>query len=772
MEVTNSNIVERGPGIDGHHDFPEGDYPNISDLPVTSEAPPRSGGIPPYAGGTTNGQLEDTLIRLIDGNQGSAMRSTAHDNRPVDRVPDAEEMRTVGPRFNPFQRIASRLNGIFTVLSPFKPRAPPEQEGIQRALETRIDERSHGRQDAPAPETEPSFAFKPPPLILDDAQDNGSHGNGPYDPHGTMDGAPNGHSEPDPPMLTNQHVDSLVTYESFTENKRLKELLVDLSSKHAAANEALKYSKEKEQSASRRAATAERRIHLLEGLLLKGMVPDSSTDGPTPATQQGITTVGAAPPPTATPTPQQGTATPSPPQGIPPPRPPPGNPPAPKVRPATPQPSTPAIPVNNGTPGTSTNYYGPGGATPQPPPHSYGTTNYSVSMVPATMGPGPSTVPSLVPANTMGAGPSTASPMVHPQMVPFLGHYGHGTHDFTDAIQAFNEKKARDWLKHVELQAKNLAGIRKAPPPDGAQLIHLALLNLPTEVQLAHADLPQADVPDTWPKFRAWLEAYCETKVIPSAMWNRMQLMNGRVTQGSSSVGDYIKRFKRHIVKIGDCSEMDKIMWFMRGLHPDMIHDCSCQNDGKAWSTLDALLDHARAVGLRNATRKHLNGSYGLPKFDRQGFSQHSSRSRKHFRHENNHQRHDGNPLPHNAAAQHAKGTKGHGTWQTVNGNGKRPGPPTDKGTRFDGPSGTAGKKPWADLFEKPNDQCTRFAKVSHLTNAQVGTCMATGRCMYCYKMLPVQPGQHSEARHEKGQCPQFGKALPWPANMALHQPK
>ena len=288
---------------------------------------------------------------------------------------------------------------------------------------------------------------------------------------------------------------------------------------------------------------------------------------------------------------------------------------------------------------------------------------------------------------------------------------------------------------------------------DGKQL-NVMILCLPASMLDAYNRM-QGTKPGDIPTLLAWMQDQTEIQVIDDSSWVRMQLMNRKITQNSSSVTEYIIRFKRECSKVSDLAEAEKILHFQRGLREPFSTECAVDPFDCKWKCFADLEKHARNVGLKYATQRSLAEVFGkVPDGDRKGFQKHS----RVFRDKSRSSREKDS---HTAAEKTAE----------KNANGKH-------GRNESGGSQNGSQKgSHAEFFfENANKRCTAKG-YGHLLNWQFGTLVKQGRCFICYKQLPMkgQLPKDSPAGHNLGaKCDSYNKngpKKPWPADIPSAMP-
>lgn len=89
------------------------------------------------------------------------------------------------------------------------------------------------------------------------------------------------------------------------------------------------------------------------------------------------------------------------------------------------------------------------------------------------------------------------------------------------------------------------------------------------------------------------VRAYDKTEFNP-AHTARDKLYAGEAKQTSTeSLHKYIARFKQITKDANDMSTVDKIWWFLHGMHPNLRSMCAVDQNGQAWENLQDLIEYA-----------------------------------------------------------------------------------------------------------------------------------------------------------------------------------
>lgn len=81
-------------------------------------------------------------------------------------------------------------------------------------------------------------------------------------------------------------------------------------------------------------------------------------------------------------------------------------------------------------------------------------------------------------------------------------------------------------------------------------------------------------------------------------------LHSGKFTQRpGQTVAELHAEFKSHLLHVSDMAAADQMHFFRDALLPSLRTDCMCNHEGKPFTDLDALVQHAKGVEARNRAR-------------------------------------------------------------------------------------------------------------------------------------------------------------------------
>lgn len=142
-----------------------------------------------------------------------------------------------------------------------------------------------------------------------------------------------------------------------------------------------------------------------------------------------------------------------------------------------------------------------------------------------------------------------------------------------------------DWLEEMVRQFEFYA------TPDGAEQIRIAAAHLGAAARAWWADIAAASRPADWAAMKAALRARFQPITTAEAARARLRSL----TQGKSSVHDYVSAFRRLMVAVPDMSDADRLFCFKSGLRPAIATHLTI-NHANA-STLAAAVDMAVRIG-------------------------------------------------------------------------------------------------------------------------------------------------------------------------------
>jgi hypothetical protein len=91
---------------------------------------------------------------------------------------------------------------------------------------------------------------------------------------------------------------------------------------------------------------------------------------------------------------------------------------------------------------------------------------------------------------------------------------------------------------------------------------------------------------------KAFKAHFC-TEVRFSKQDARVQLYRGDVKQNKGTVQEYTSKFQAVVLRAADMSVSDQVFWYLNGLTPALAERCATDVNGKPWTALDKLVEHA-----------------------------------------------------------------------------------------------------------------------------------------------------------------------------------
>jgi hypothetical protein len=120
------------------------------------------------------------------------------------------------------------------------------------------------------------------------------------------------------------------------------------------------------------------------------------------------------------------------------------------------------------------------------------------------------------------------------------------------------------------------------------------------------ADPLVADMP--WFEFKPWLSRLLPAQVLPESQITREALLSGKMLQNGKPVNQYYLELFHAFTRIPDITEAERLAIFVHGLRSDLRKQCQWDDQGRAFNTVHAVLQHAKrreAMGTEHElTRK------------------------------------------------------------------------------------------------------------------------------------------------------------------------
>ena len=201
---------------------------------------------------------------------------------------------------------------------------------------------------------------------------------------------------------------------------------------------------------------------------------------------------------------------------------------------------------------------------------------------------------------------------------------------------------------------------------------------------------------------------------------------------------EYITTFQRHLLHCNDVPEIDKILWFQRGLNPDLHQMSVVDHTGNTWSELHQLIQYVRGCDRI----LHAQNNAARTNNHRPAYKQQDTRKTPY--------QPSAHKTPHAAHAQ-------------ITPSKKRPGTPSAAPAKRQAAANKNDGLSWADrplnYFGNKEDINRMNPKIN---NHQAVSCFKQGKCVTCFSKLDV-------CRKNKGdKCQIKHNPKPWPADMQL----
>ena len=275
------------------------------------------------------------------------------------------------------------------------------------------------------------------------------------------------------------------------------------------------------------------------------------------------------------------------------------------------------------------------------------------------------------------------------------------------------------------------------------------------------ADHKDGSSPVHWAELKAWVLDHVDRETRNREVDALQYLASGECTQGQSSVHKYFNQFRKALQYLPRLGELEKLVYFTRGLSPTIKPFCIVDEKGKPWTDFVALVDFAVAKEITMQTEAKTQSQFNaLLRPPRRGRDSFKDRKKDKYKKETttpslNVQVPSTKGGP-SGGAKGEGGAKAQGGGRGLGGRGGRGGEGKGGGRgegRGDGRRGGAEDKSKA-IEGNPKDPWYTNPKIS---NEQAGFLRGKGLCWSCYKHLDICLAERTNPKR----CKLSGQQVP-----------